>query len=254
MPYDLSPMGVAHFVGITKVSSNRKVGPIPVSNSSSDTCPDACPLKGAGCYAEGGPLAIHWRKITERKAGMAYAKFLEAIQALPRGQLWRHNQAGDLQPDPTDPEKIDQQALAALVKANRGKRGFTYTHFNMADPDNVQAVRDANKGGFTVNLSGNNPEHADTLADTGAGPVVTVLPIEYQRGKDETQTAYKARLQTLPTHTPAGRKIAVCPATYTETDCARCQACAVADRLAVIGFPAHGFRKRKASEGAGGVA
>jgi hypothetical protein len=43
----------------------------------------------------------------------------------------------------------------------------------------------------------------------------------------------------LPTHTPAGRRIAVCPATYTGTTCDACRACAK-PREAVIGFPAHG--------------
>ena len=39
---------------LTKVSSNRKTGPIPVSTTTSDSCPPTCSLKGAGCYAEQG--------------------------------------------------------------------------------------------------------------------------------------------------------------------------------------------------------
>jgi hypothetical protein len=43
-----------------------------------------------------------------------------------------------------------------------------------------------------------------------------------------------------PMHTPAGRRIAICPATYTDTTCASCQVCARADRGdVIIGFPAH---------------
>lgn len=260
MPFDLPKTETAaHFVALTMKSSNRKVGPIPVSTSSATTCPDACPLKGAGCYAEGGPLAIYWRKVTEQKAGQAFAGFLEKIAALPAGQLWRHNQSGDLQPCPRDGETIDAVALAALTLANKGKRGFTYTHFNVTENRaNRDAVASANRNGFVINLSGNSPAHADRLAETKAGPVVTVLPAEYGRATHkgdwaETLTEYRARVATLPKHTPQGRRIAVCPATYTETDCASCQACALADRISVIGFPAHGFRTRKASDVAGGM-
>jgi hypothetical protein len=43
----------------------------------------------------------------------------------------------------------------------------------------------------------------------------------------------------LPTRTSAGRRIAICPATYTDATCKSCGACAE-PRDAVIGFPAHG--------------
>ena len=80
---------------LAKSSRNAKTGPIPVSTSSATTCPDSCPFKRNGCYAEGGPLAMHWRAITEGKRGTAWPEFIAAVEALPKGQLWRHNQAGD---------------------------------------------------------------------------------------------------------------------------------------------------------------
>jgi len=55
----------------------------------------------------------------------------------------------------------------------------------------------------------------------------------------ETIGEYRDRISTFPTHTPAGRRIAVCPASYTETTCAACGSCA-RHRKAIIGFPAHG--------------
>src|SRR5262249_26687175 len=61
------------------------------------------------------------------------------------------------------------------------------------------------------------------------------------RGKREwTETIgeYRDRISTLPTHTPAGRRIAVCPASYTETTCAACGSCA-RHRKPIIGFPTH---------------
>jgi hypothetical protein len=56
-------------VHLTLVSSNAKTGPIPVSTSSAVTCSDACPFKKDGCYADSGPLALHWSKVTSGQRG-----------------------------------------------------------------------------------------------------------------------------------------------------------------------------------------
>lgn len=216
-------------VHLTLKSSNSKTGPIPVSTTTATTCPVSCPFNdGNGCYAAGGPLAIHWRKVTQGLAGMPWQAFCDEIARLPDGQLWRHNQAGDL---PGQGDTIDAPALRALVKANKGKRGFTYTHKPMTRA-NARAVRAANDAGFVINLSGNNPAHADELADSGAGPVVTVLPAD----------------ATGNCATPAGRKIVICPAAIGRSDsCDTCRLCAVRDRNVIVGFPAHGASHRKAS-------
>ena len=55
-------MTTYHF---TAKSRNIKTGPIPVTVSSGDTCPDACPFLRAGCYAAGGRLALHWRAVSD---------------------------------------------------------------------------------------------------------------------------------------------------------------------------------------------
>jgi hypothetical protein len=213
---------------LTLVSRNVKTGPIPVSTTSAESCPSACPFNNAnGCYAASGPLAIHWRKVTNGLSGDSYGAFLDKVSRLIKGQLWRHNQAGDLI---GEGDTLDTQALALLVKANKGKRGFTYTHKPLDNQVERDAIRDANKGGFTVNLSGNNLDHADSLVDLGIAPVVVVLP------HDATQN----------TVTPKGRKVVVCPATQRDdVSCASCGLCAL-QRDAIVGFPAHGPSKRKA--------
>jgi hypothetical protein len=217
-----------HYIQVTRKSRNSKTGDIPVTTTSEETCPHACPLKANGCYAEAGPLAILWRKVTAHKMGMAWDAAMSEIAALPNGTLWRHNQAGDL---PGIGDAIDVAALAALVKANRGKRGFTYTHKPLAG-GNGGAIAAANAMGFTVNLSANNLAHADELAASNAGPVVVVLPADATRA----------------TVTPDGRKVAICPATISDNvTCKTCGLCAIANRKAIIGFPAHGPSKRKAS-------
>ena len=218
----------APHIQFTRTSRNAKTGPIPVTTTSEESCPAACPLKRNGCYAEGGPLAILWRKVTERKAGMAWDAAMSEIAKLPRGTLWRHNQAGDL---PGIGDAIDADAMAGLTRANRGKRGYTYTHKPMT-ADNAAAVSDAIAQGFAVNLSANDLAHADELASLGIAPVVVVLPADATRA----------------TVTPQGRKVAICPATITDNvNCASCGLCAVTGRKAIIGFPAHGASKRKAS-------
>jgi hypothetical protein len=213
---------------LTLVSRNVKTGPIPVSTTSAESCPSACPFNNAnGCYAASGPLALHWRKVTNGLSGDSYGAFLDKVSRLIKGQLWRHNQAGDLI---GAGDTLDVQALALLVKANKGKRGFTYTHKPLASQEERDAIRDANKGGFTVNLSGNTLAHADSLVDLGIAPVVVVLP------HDATQN----------TVTPKGRKVVVCPATQRDdVSCASCGLCQK-QRDSIVGFPAHGTSKRKA--------
>jgi hypothetical protein len=215
-------------------SSNVKTGPIPVSTSAAKTCPTSCPFRGNGCYASSGPLAIHWKEVTEGRRGHEWSEFISAVNDLPDGQVWRHNQAGDL---PGIGNRIAGGMLSDLVTANRGKRGFTYTHKpvtgnNATSAANREAVKKANEAGFTVNLSGNTLSHADELASLAIGPVVVVLP------SDATRNVV----------TPAGRKVVICPATQRDNvSCASCQLCAKGSRSVIIGFPAHGSSKRKAS-------
>jgi hypothetical protein len=218
-------------VHLTLSSRNTKTGPIPVSTTSAASCPNACPFNNAnkgGCYAESGPLAMHWRKVTQGASGDSFGTFLDKVARLPKGQLWRHNQAGDLM---GQGDSLDTVALAALVKANRGRNGFTYTHKPLASQAERDAIRDANASGFTVNLSGNDLAHADSLYDMDIGPVVVVLP------KDTTQSVV----------TPKGRKVIVCPATVRDdVSCATCGICAKM-RKAIVGFPAHGTSVKKAN-------
>lgn len=209
-------------VHLTLKSANVKTGPIPVSTTAKESCPTDCAMR-AECYAASGPLALHWAAVSAGTRGTSWGQFTQAIAALPEGQLWRHNQAGDL---PQTGGTIDAVKLGQLVQANIGRRGFTYTHHR--DAASLAWVKHANAWGFTVNLSANDLQDADTLADTGAGPVVVVLP----------------STQTQNTTTPTGRKVVVCPATQRDdVSCATCQLCQ-RQRGTIVGFPAHGTKKR----------
>ncbi len=220
---------------ITPKSKNAKVGKMAVTTSTATTCPTSCPFKSNGCYADSGPLKLHWDKVTREERGDDWPTFISKIKDLPTGSKWRHNQAGDL---PGDMEKLDNEKCIELAKANKGKRGFTYTHYDVLDNfQNAITVNMMNHLGFTVNVSANNLEHADKLCDLDIAPVATVLPID----------------QTTNTVTPKGRKVVVCPATYKDdVSCASCMLCEKWDRNVVVGFPAHGTSKKKAAMVAAG--
>jgi len=220
-------------VHLTMQSRNAKTGPIPVSTTSENSCPSICPFKGSGCYAESGPLAIHWRKLSKDGAGLSWDDFCSKVEKeICPTQLWRMNQAGDLPPNHENPELIDKASVIKLIAANKGKRGFTYTHYDPSIFANKALIKLSNLAGFTINLSGNDLDHADSLADLNCGPVVTVLPQD----------------QMTNTTTPRGRKVIICPAvTRDNVTCQSCGLCAIAKRDVIIGFPAHGAGKKRAS-------
>jgi len=208
-------------------SGNRKTGPLPVTYNLRDTCPPGCALYRAGCYGEDFHTRMSWDKVPER--GAPVQQLAGHIQSLPPGQVWRFAVVGDL---PGKGEAVDAHALGLIVKANQGRRGFTYTHKHQ--PEALKWVKHANSWGFTINLSADNAGHADKLAATGAGPVVAVVPMDTPK----------------VSHTPAGRLIVVCEAqTREEITCESCGNfspwCSRADRDFIVGFRAHGSKAKQ---------
>lgn len=213
---------------LTAKSANSKTGPIPVSTSEDRTCPPSCPLSNGACYGMGGPQAMHWRKVSAGERGDEWSDFCDKVRALPSRQLWRHNVTGDL---PGVGERINGADLRKLTRANKGKRGFTYTHKLPGVGANAHHIKEANANGFTVNLSANNLREADAYARMKIAPVVVVLPIDV----------------TSNVRTPRGRLVVICPATQRDDiTCATCKLCSVGGDRVIVGFPAHGSSKRKA--------
>jgi hypothetical protein len=112
--------------------------------------------------------------------------------------------------------------LAHLVVANTGKRGYTYTH-HILNNHNVPILKRCNAQGFTVNISTESLSAADDAIALGL-PACTVV----------------ANNQPVPSHTPAGHKVVVCPAQERDTNCAECKLCSQANRTCVVAFKAHG--------------
>lgn len=208
-----------HFV---KRSENGKTGPIPVTYSEPNTCPSSCPWKGHGCYAEVGPVSLNWHRVSDR--GASLLQLCRSIAALPQGQLWRHNVAGDL---PGLNEDINARALRRIVLANTGKLGYTYTHKKTKRALNL--ARRATRAGFAVNISCDSIGEVDSMMARGLLCAV-VMPSDSPRR----------------VITPRGHIIEQCPATYSgsKITCSDCKLCARINRKVAVGFPAHGPRYR----------
>lgn len=218
-------------------STNEKTGPIAVLTSSFYTCPDACPFKRNGCYADGGPLRLHWDKLTRGDRGITFSILLDTFRKSGTGQLIRLFQAGDL---PGINNSINIKDTIRLVKSLGNWKAFGYTHKPPSFRRNAEVIKYCNDNGVCINLSANNLSHADELCKLGIGPVSVTLP------KD-------APLKGITT--PDKNKVVVCPAVITDkaTTCSTCGGrkgplCLQTDRKFIVGFPAHGSSINKASE------
>lgn len=248
----MQTLSTAHAVyTISDPSRNAKTGPIMVTTASKKTCPDACPLKRNGCYAENSHLGIMWEKLSKARKGAKsiphgrhriqlhdHKSLIAAILTRKPGELWRHLQAGDL---PGDGDTIDAQQLDDIATANQTARaaGFGFSHKPVDRESsigraNIGAIRAAVAKGLAVNLSADNLAEADRKAELGIAPVVTLLPAD----------------QFANTTTPAGRRVVVCPATRPDLEdkgitCKSCRLCSRINRAVIIGFPAHGAGQAK---------
>ena len=224
---------------------------MPVSLSDMTTCPTTCPYKGHGCYAMGGPLSIHWRRLSRgdyafrqgrnysalpnAHASGSYDEFVEQISQLSDGTIWRHNQAGDLA---GKGDVIDRGMAEKLVKANVGRRGFTYTDKPVIGTGSIpgRVIREnraivewMNREGFTVNVSCNNLRHLDIHVQSNVeAPLVVVLHSD----TDVFQKFIKTR---------NGERVVICP-NFRDPGktCLLCGLCQVRGKRAAVGFPAHG--------------
>lgn len=205
-------------------SKNSKTGDMPVSTTGSETCSPSCPHnKHKTCYAKYSFLGLHWRHVDSGKRDMGWGSFLNFVSALKDGQLWRHNQAGDLMGLGV---KVDRVKLNELVNANKGKRGFTYTHKQLT-PTNLEYFDYANRQGFTINYSCDSVRDALTLKENVQFlgkklPIVVTVPEDYE-----------------PNHPD----VKICPEQISGVQCVKCQWCAMSDRTWIIAFRGHGIKK-----------
>ena len=213
-------------VHITARSGNAKTGPIPVTTTERASCPTTCPFYDKGCYAKSGPLALHWRKVSDGERGTDWQGLTDFVRSLPDRQLWRHNQAGDL---PHTSGNINSTLLGELVRANAGKRGFTYTH-HVLNKHNEWCISVANQFGFTVNVSTESKSDAVSAFNKGL-PTVCVVPSDHPDSVVHDDTLF-----------------VTCPAQQRDdVTCAECGLCSQAKRSCVVMFKAHGNARKHVS-------
>ena len=223
-------------VALTQASENSKTGAIPTSTSEQSSCAPSCPFLNKGCYAKYGPQVIHWRKVSNTERGVDWSEFVTLIRKLSKGQLWRHNVAGDL---PHNDGNIDYLKLRQLIDANKGKKGYTYTHHTLNDHNRV-CLENANSMGFTVNVSTESVEEADRVMTEYNLPATAVV------NSNKIDRFYK---------TESGRKVITCPAALFpgKVTCATCGLCQIEDRKFIVAFPAHGTAKKTVNQIVGWV-
>jgi hypothetical protein len=128
---------------------------------------------------------------------------------------------------------IDGDKVAQLADANRGRKGYTYTHHPLTDT-NLGVIKYANAAGFTVNVSTESVESADKVMSEHGIPAVAVV------NSDKTDRFYQ---------TESGRKVITCPATiHDNVTCKTCGLCQQSDRQFIIAFPAHGNAKKTVNQ------
>lgn len=225
------------WVSLTAKSGNRKVGAIPVSTTETASCPSSCPMKDTDCYARFGPLGMHWRKVGDGGRGDNWSAFCRRVASFLVGQLWRHNQAGDLPKDASlsdSTDRLDAAKCRELSEASEHTKGWTYTHYDVSDSHNRDVVKRMNSmPGLTVNLSADSLEQAAELFALGIGPVCVTIP--------ENSPVRGNRANGVP--------IVVCPAqTQDSISCEQCGLCQVKERKSIVGFMAHGTAGKRLSK------
>ena len=227
-------------------SSNPKTGNIIQSYSNRSTCPNRCPLKGNGCYADSYHTSRQWDRCNDeedkRYIANGHDLTLDLMSAVAihakRGEksiLFRHNVAGDIALPNSD--MIDVERLNIIVEScnkvssnlNINLMGYTYTHCSLTT-QNFKKVKKAQAKGFVVNFSCETIEEVKGVKFAGCNAVVTSV------NPDETIKALKKE----------GLKALQCPAqTADGMNCKKCKLCA-RNREAVIVFEIHGNGSNKA--------
>lgn len=213
---------------ITEVSGNQKTGPIITTRHPQASCPVTCPFLGNGCYAENFPLSKHWRDDLTR--GMTFETYIERLHRLidyrnrtGQSSMVRLVEAGDI----GNGVELSPQAVHLAEAVKQASTVIWYSHYHPT-PANLPVYRSI-LDRVCINVSADSPAMADAYVSLGL-PTVVVMPI----GTPNVS------------YTPEGRKIVACPAEKASgrVTCQTCRLCGIKDRDYIIGFRAHGGRKK----------
>lgn len=223
------PHAMAPFVSATIVSIRA-------------TCPDDCPLRDGGCYAQGGFHGPVVRALdTTTLPGVAVIhEEAEAIRtAFPRGvpqdgarggRDLRLHLAGDVPSKGAARAAADLADAAASWRARGGGAVFTYTHQWHRAPRSAW-------GGISVLASCDHPYEVALARRRGYAAALVVASFPSERAFE---------IPGVP------GKVVPCPAQTRGATCAECRLCLDRDLVALdvtIGFAAHGRHPTIAADG-----
>ena len=219
------------FFHLSRCSSNKKTGPIPVTTTSKNSCPASCGMRHV-CYAKNSYLAMHWAQVSNGFRSKRWREHLEDLESLPFGSPLRLNQAGDLVASASG--RLSCAFINGLLSVVKSRRlqAWTYTHHDHTVGDNGKLLRRANREGLRINVSTETEESADRAIASGLPAVLAV-------SSEETRTVWR---------TPGRNLVKVCPAQLRDTDCNRCMLCHKRGSKVIIAFLAHGSRKSRANQ------
>lgn len=220
------------------------------SYSSKSSCPNRCPFKGSGCYAEGIRTVKTWERADDESDKRFVSSqddltlallegVLEHIKEPENELLFRHNIAGDLAVRNTNNFNIHEflDIANAIIRVNAvysggfGKvvKGFTYTHCELTEGDKY--VINSMKNAITVNVSADSPKEA--LEAKARGFNVAMTSVNPWEDIKLLKGSYGLTAVQCPAQTREG------------VTCKSCRLCAK-DRDAIVIFGIHGAHKGKA--------
>ena len=215
---------------LVRDSGNEKLGVMSATYAPiRQTCPTSCPLRdGNGCYAEGGNVGLHMRRLQAAADGingdtialLEAAEIRDAAPHVPAGRPLRLHVSGDAS------TPFRARTLADAARAWRGPV-YTYTH----------AWRDvprASWGGVSVLASVESIADAKRALQAGYAPAIVVRA---------HPSDGRARVE-------GGVRVIPCPSQTRGVKCAECKLCFDAPRLhrigAAIAFATHGASRKRA--------
>lgn len=213
------PLGLAY---ATEGSTNRKTGPIATTGVAQVTCPDTCPFRDNGCYAETAKMGHVTRSLNRAaERHTALEAILEEAHLVDQLKGWmplRLHIVGDC---PDDETTQILSAAAARYRTRHNAPVWTYTHA-------WREVDRASWGQVSVLASCETPDDVDEAHARGYAAALVV---------DTHPSSSRYELD--------GVEVIPCPQqTQPGTTCESCLLCSRDDYLRqsrrVIGFAAHG--------------
>lgn len=127
---------------LSRVSSNKKTGPIAVTTTAKSSCPASCGMRDV-CYAASGPLALHWAAVSNGSRSKQWQEHLADLESLPFGSPLRLNQAGDLVASVSG--RLSRAFIDGLLSVVKSRRlqAWSYTHHDHTMGDNGKLLRRA---------------------------------------------------------------------------------------------------------------